>query len=125
MSDIKKIDVVTAPTKKEGESKNKDDAKSSQGKKFNPMANPNPLEKESANDFDYDLEDKDLSVDIVMTKSDQELSYAYEDGGLKRIFIYGLKLGDTVKISIPSYPDVTLKAVNGNPFDPYTLREAK
>ena len=34
------------------------------------------------------------------------------DGGLKRIFIYGLKLDDTVKISIPSYLDVTLKAVN-------------
>ncbi len=89
------------------------------------MANPNPLEKESANDFDYGLEDKDLSVDIVMPKSDQELSYAYEDRGLKRIFIYGLKLDDTVKISIPSYPDVTLKAVKGNPFATYTLREAK
>lgn len=68
---------------------------------------------------------KKLDEKILMPRSEQELSYAYEDGGLKRIFIYGLKLGDTVKISIPSYPDVTLKAVNGNPFDPYTLREAK
>lgn len=68
---------------------------------------------------------KKLDKKIFMPRSDQELSYAYEDGGLKRIFIYGLKLDDTVKISIPSYPDVTLKAVKGNPFDPYTLREAK
>lgn len=44
---------------------------------------------------------------IKMTKKLHTL-----DGGLKRIFIYGLKLDDTVKISIPSYLDVTLKAVN-------------